>query len=185
MTIHRMSVHQTLILSFLNFKKTPKEFLNGFITITSILNVEKSNLIVATKENLELEVSCCSIRIEDSVKLLGIYINNKLNFDYHVNQLCKKASKKLHALARIAKYMDINKQRMLMKVFVSSEFSYCPLTWMFHSRKMQHRINSIQKRTLKWVYLNFHELTFQELLPKDKSARVHQKKTLVASNWDM
>ena len=144
-----MSVHQTLILSFLNFKKTPKEFLNGFITITLILNVEKSNLIVAIKENLELEVSCCSKRIEDSVKLLGIHINNKLNFDYHVNQLCKKASKKLHALARIAKYMDINKQRMLMKVFVSSEFSYCPLTWMFHSRKMQHRINSIQKRTLK------------------------------------
>ena len=144
-----MSVHQTLILSFLNFRKTPKEFLNGFITTTLILNVEKSNLIVATKENLELEVSCCSIRIEDSVKLFGIHINNKLNFDYHVNQLCKKASKKLHALARIAKYMDINKQRMLMKVFVSSEFSYCPLTWMFHSRKMQHRINSIQKRTLK------------------------------------
>ena len=117
--------------------------------MTLILNVEKSNLIVAIKENLELEVSCCSKRIEDSVKLLGIHINNKLNFDYHVNQLCKKASKKLHALARIAKYMDINKQRMLMKVFVSSEFSYCPLTWMFHSRKMQHRINSIQKRTLK------------------------------------
>ena len=117
--------------------------------MTLILNVEKSNLIVAIKENLELEVSCCSKRIEDSVKLLGIHINNKLNFDYHVNQLCKKASKKLHALARIAKYMDINKQRMLMKVFVSSEFSYCPLTWMFHSRKMQHRINSTQKRTLK------------------------------------
>ena len=138
-----MSVHQTLILSFLNFRKTPKEFLNGFITTTLILNVEKSNLIVATKENLELEVSCCSIRIEDSVKLLGIYINNKLNFDYHVNQLCKKASKKLHALARIA--MDIHKRRMLMK---ASTVFYCHLTWMFHSRKMQHRINSIYKRPL-------------------------------------
>ena len=133
-TIHRMSVHQTLILSFLNFRKTPKEFLNGFITTTLILNVEKSNLIVATKENLELEVSCCSIRIEDSVKL---------NFDYHVNQLCKKASKKLHALARIA--MDIHKRRMLMK---ASTVFYCHLTWMFHSRKMQHRINSIYKRPL-------------------------------------
>ena len=33
-------------------------------------------------------------------KLLGIHLNNDLNFDYHVNQLCKKASKKLHALAR-------------------------------------------------------------------------------------
>ena len=32
--IHRMPVHQTLILSFLNFRKTPKEFLDGLITIT-------------------------------------------------------------------------------------------------------------------------------------------------------
>ena len=54
-------------------------------------------------------------------KLLGIYVNNNLNFDYHVNQLCKKASTKLHALAGIAKYMIVNK-RMLTKAFVSSVF---------------------------------------------------------------
>ena len=48
------------------------------------------------------------MRNEDSVKLLGIHNNNNLNFDYHVNHLCKKASKKLHALAGIAKYMDIS-----------------------------------------------------------------------------
>ena len=41
---------------------------------------------------------------------------------YHLSQLCKKASNKLHALARIAKYMDINKQRMLLKAFLSSHF---------------------------------------------------------------
>ena len=58
---------------------------------------------------MEIQVSGCSIRNEGSVKLLGIHFNNDLNFDYHVNQLCKKASKKLHALARIAKYMDIKK----------------------------------------------------------------------------
>ena len=43
------------------------------------------------------------MRNEGSVKLLGTHINNNLNFDYHVNQLCKKASKKLHPLATIAK----------------------------------------------------------------------------------
>ena len=72
------------------------------------------------------------MRTEDIIKMLGIYTSNNLNFDYHVNQLCKKTSKKLHALARIAKYMDINKQTMLMKAFVSSQIFYCPLTWMLH-----------------------------------------------------
>ena len=128
-----------------------------------------------TKKNLEIQVSSCSIRNEDNVKLLDIYFNNNLNFDYHVNQLCKKASKKLHALSRIAKYKDINKRRMPMKAFLSSQFCYCPLIWMFHSRKMEHRINNIHKRTLKLVYQDSPDLTFQELLTKDNSVSVHQK----------
>ena len=52
-----------------------------------ISNAKKSHLIVSTKNNLEIQVSSCSIRNEDNVKLLGIHFNNKLNFDYHVNQL--------------------------------------------------------------------------------------------------
>ena len=138
-------------------------------------SAEKSNLIVSTKKNLESQVSSCYVRNEDSVKLLGIHLNNDLNFDYHVNQLCKKANRKLHALARIATYMDINKRRMLMKEFVSFQFSHCSQIWMFHSREMEHRINSIHKRALKLVYQDSPDLTFQELLAKDKSVSVHQK----------
>ena len=71
-----------------------------------ISNAEKSNLILSTKNNLEIQISSCFIRDEGNVKLLGIHFKNNLNFDYHDNfdnQLCKKASKNL---ARIAKYMD-------------------------------------------------------------------------------
>ena len=46
---------------------------------------------------------------------------------------------------------------------------------MFHSRKMEHRINSIHKRSLKLVYQDSHNLRFQELLFKDKSVSAHQK----------
>ena len=72
-----------------------------------ISNVEKSRLTVSSRENLKIQASSCYIRNEGSVKFLGIHINNDLNFSYHVNQLCNKASKKLHALVRIAKNMDI------------------------------------------------------------------------------
>ena len=181
MKIHRMPVLQTLILSFLNLKNTESIF-KWFHNNSLISNAEKSHIIVSSKENLEIQVSNCYIRNEDSVKLLGIHTNNNLNFDYHVNQLCKKASKKLHAFARIAKYMDINKRRKLIKTFVSSQLSCCPLIWMLHSRKIEHRINSIHKRALKLDYQDSHDLTFQELLDKDKSVSAHQKKSSVASN---
>ena len=46
---------------------------------------------------------------------------------------------------------------------------------MFHSRKMDHRMNSIHKRALKLVYQDSQNLTVQELQAKDKSISVHQK----------
>ena len=36
----------------------------------------------------------------------------------------KKANKELHASARIAKYLDVKKRKMLIEDFVSSQFSY-------------------------------------------------------------
>ena len=126
-------------------------------------------------ENLEIQVLGCSIRNRESVKLLGIHIDNNLNFDCHFNQPYKKAIEKLHSFAKIGKYMDINKRRMLMKTFLSSLFSYCSLILMFHSKKMEHRISSIRNGALKLAYENFLELTFHELLAKEKLLSVHQK----------
>ena len=116
-------------LDFVIFKlqKNTKRIFRCFHNNNLISNAEKSHLIVSSKGILKIQVSSCSIRNEDSVKLLGIQNNSILNFDYHVNQLCKKASNILHTLARFAKYIDINKRRMLAKAFVSSQFSYCPL----------------------------------------------------------
>ena len=51
-----------------------------------------------------------------------------------------------------------------MKAFITSHFSYCPLTWMFHSRNMEHHIRKIHEMVLKLVYdtpnLSSDELTY-------------------------
>ena len=53
---------------------------------------------------------------------------------------------------------------------------------MIHSKKMEHRINSIHKRALKFVCQDSPDLTFQELLAKDKSVSVHQKNLQLLAN---
>ena len=107
-------------------------------------------------------------------KLLGIVIDNRLTLEPHVENLCKKAGQKLHALARIANYMDIIKNHSIMNAFILSQFSYCPLVWMFHSRKLNHRINKIHERALRIVY-NDHQCTFEELLERDNSFTIHER----------
>ena len=61
---------------------------------------------------------------------------------------------------------------MTMKAFIASEFGYCPLVWMFHSRKLNCRVNKLHERTLKIVYQDYSP-SFTELLEKDKSSAIH------------
>ena len=42
-----------------------------------------------------------------------------------------------------------------MKAFIASEFGYCPLVWMFHSRKLNSRVNKLYERALRIVYQDY------------------------------
>ena len=60
-------------------------------------------------------------------KLLGVLIDTRLSFEHQITSLCKKAIPKLHALGRIADYMDFEKRRSIIRAFVISQFNYCLL----------------------------------------------------------
>ena len=49
------------------------------------------------KTNIELKTGNEKIKSTSSVKLLGIHINDKLNFNHHINKLCKSARNQLNA----------------------------------------------------------------------------------------
>ena len=99
-------------------------------------------------------------------------IDNKLNFNDHVSKVCTKASQKIHALTRISNDMNKDKSRIVMKAFIDSQFGYCPLVWMFHSRTLNNRINKLHERALRLVYKN-EDCTFEELL--DNSFTIHHR----------
>ena len=137
-------------------------------------NNDKSHLLIVNNFGNKINVANNVITGENSVKLLGVTIDNKLNFDEHVDKICKKANNKLHALSRIAKYLDATKLRLVMKTFFDSQFNYCPLTWMFHSRTSNNRINKLHERALRIAYRDSN-LNFQELLELDNSFTIHHR----------
>ena len=139
------------------------------------LNDDKSHLLVSNHtSDVNINIGGYTITCSASEKLLGVCIDNTLKFEEHISSLCKKANQKLHALARISNYMSSAKLKMLMKSFVTSQFSYCPLVWMFHSKKMNNRINHIHERALRIAY-NDRLSTFESLLDKDKSVTIHDR----------
>ena len=100
-------------------------------------------------------------------------MDNSLSFTEPVVDLCSKASQKLHALSRVAQIMRTGQRRVIMKAFINSQFGYCPLVWMFHSRILNNRINKIHERSLRLVY-DDNLSSFEELLNKDDSFIIHE-----------
>ena len=113
-------------------------------------------------------------------KLLGVKFDNRLTFDKHVNDICKTAGQKLNALSRVTPYMELSKRRVLVNAFFLSQFNYCSLVWMCHSRTCNNKINRLHERCLRLIF-NDRVSPFCELLVKDESVSIHQKnlRTLV------
>ena len=67
-----------------------------------VLNPDKCHYTVIGDDNPTQRITLNNNEIASSneEKLLGILLDNKLNFDSHITSLCKKAGQKLSALAR-------------------------------------------------------------------------------------
>ena len=92
----------------------------------------------------------------------------------HIKSICKKASSKLYALARISIYLNEHKRKILMKSFVISQFNYCPIIWMYCQRKSNNLINRIHERALRIAYGDYIS-DFNTLLAKDDSVTIHER----------
>ena len=116
------------------------------------VNTGKSHILVPGNVRAMAKIDSNYIESEKEQVLLGITIDSNLTFEIHINKICKRASQKLNGLTRVAPYMNMQKRIIIMKSFVTSQFGYCPLIWMFHRRRLNNKINSIHERALRITY---------------------------------
>ena len=103
-----------------------------FLIIESSANSRQEiKSIKAAHNNIEESKKC---------KLLGIKIDNNITMVDHIKDICSIAGNKLNALARISKYLDENKRKLLMKSLIISQFQYCPIIWMYCQRRSNNLI---------------------------------------------
>ena len=84
-----------------------------------------------TPEDLTIIINDVDIKPNNSVKLLGITLDKKLNFEKHISSICKSGSRQLNALFRLKKFLGFKERKILIESFVYSSFNYCPLVWHF------------------------------------------------------
>ena len=90
-------------------------------------NADKCHLLVTRDTEATAKIGELDVKNSREKELLGVKIDSKLSFKNHVSSLCKKASQKLHAVRRVASFMDLAKRKSLMKAFITTQLNYCSL----------------------------------------------------------
>ena len=137
-------------------------------------NGKKCHLLISGYKYEHLWINIGGDKIWESAEetLLGINLDRNFYFDNHISILCRRANKKLTALARLSNILNFHKMKTLISSFFNSQFSYCPLIWMCCSRSSNRKINKLQERSLRLLYKDDYS-KFEELLEKDKSTTIH------------
>ena len=106
-----------------------------------------------TKETLKIGDKI--IKASSSVKLLVVHIDEQLNFNLHISKICRSAANQLNALIRMKRFLAFEEKKTLINNYFYSNFNYCPLVWIFSSAKSLNKIESLQKRALRFLYDNY------------------------------
>ena len=97
-------------------------------------------------DGLMIPVGNTIISSMERMKVLGITIDDKLNFSEHISNVCIKAGWQLNVPQRLKRVLDYKSRMAIYNSFVVSNFNYSPIVWMFASKKSPEKIENIQMK---------------------------------------
>lgn len=124
-----------------------------------------------------------SFPIEDSLHLLGMTIDNQLNFNEHVSLVCKKINNQLNVMIIFCNLICTTIKLKLYNAFILPHFQFCSTVWHFCSARISDKLESLNKRALCIVF-NDKVPSYQQLLHKIRRNHfVQSKGTKYVNNY--
>ena len=180
-TINSIESSQQLVVQTLQIES--EAAINWFTLNEMLSNPHKFQAIFLASADMEFkfEIDDISLVAEDYVKLLGVNLDENLNYDTHIQQIRKKAGNHLNALKRFSPYISINHRMAIFRCFILCHFQFCSIVWHFGgvriTKKMKRNFaiqtyktkNNLTPRYLKELITPIHNSKFH--MPLFKSTR--------------
>ena len=102
-------------------------------------------------DDLNIQIGNNKIETVTSQKLLGIYIDENLNWTSHVDKLCASISSRITLLKKISQYVPENIQKIYYQSYVLPLIDYGSATWGTKNSTNIERLNKLQKRAARII----------------------------------
>ena len=106
-----------------------------------------------------------TINSSNEIIILGVKLDAKLSFDPYISDVVRRVSRQINILRRIFKFLDEPGRINVYRSFISANFNYCPVVWMFCGKKNSTKLEKLQERALRFVFKDTKS-SYQDLLTK-------------------
>ena len=117
-------------------------------------------MVIGSRYNLNLKVSDLrsNVRISNNVvlpvssqKCFGIYLDERLAFDAHIEDLCKKICSVIDVLRRIKPFVSKDPLLKLYKSLIQPYFEYCSPLWDTCDKTLKDILQMLQNRAARII----------------------------------
>jgi hypothetical protein len=101
--------------------------------------------------NLYLTINDNALENVTVQKLLGVFIDNKLNWHAHIDYVCKNLNRKISLLKHVLYFLTDDMKTIFYNSYLLPIFDYCCVLWGKDNKNYINKINILQKRAAKII----------------------------------
>ena len=128
-------------------------------------NTSKYQAIIMGKMQVKPRFQCenAAIPITEDLEMLGVTVDDKMKFEKHIANICRKVSQQIAVLKRMKKILTFETRKCLYLSFIIPHFKYCSETWHFCNKSATAKLEKVNERALRFVF-NEKQTSYCELL---------------------
>ena len=143
------------------------------------VNFDKYQCMLLGHKNKERTVNISiereNVEQSQSIKILGVHLDEQLNFSYHISEICKRTSRQVGILNRLRNLIPSNAKLHLYKSAILPHLTYCHLVWHFSRASDRRKLERLQERALRAVFNNKSD-TYGFLLQQAKLTTLYDRR---------
>ena len=141
-------------------------------------NPEKFQAMILGKKtynfNVKIKIGNVEIDNERSINLLGVNLDNKLNFSKHISDICARVHNRIPVIQRFRHILGSSTKVRLYKAFIMPHFQYCNTIWHLCGARNSEKLELLNKHALRIIFgdnVSTYEVLLEKLDLVDLSKR--------------
>ena len=116
-------------------------------------NPEKFQAMILEKKTYDFHFKIGNVEIdkETSINLLGVNLDNKLNFSKHISNICARVHNQIQVIKRFRHILSSSTEARLYKAFIKPHFQYCSTIWHFCGARNSEKLELLNKHALRII----------------------------------